>query len=305
MLVVCQTLNQDCQRVRDELSLVGLQVHVHKGAKDTVAEEMEAPWDAIVLVSNDGSHSIWARHGQPASAVEPVEVRPAKGESRESVALRSAELVRGELLPENTQASSRGPQVGVLSPVASRPAFAVTTGPALLASSYGGVAGGWTAELSYWFERFSLGVFATGALTKTPWTPADKEVNQQQLTAGILAKGLLLRTLTNRFDLVLAGGIGARSQWLSGRAQPGPMDSEGFRGVAVALAIPVQVEASYAFYPWFALGGALGGTVGIPLSFPEPTDDLKKKASDALIEANEQRQLDGLFQASVLLIFRF
>lgn len=304
MLVVCETTDATCKRVEDELVLVGLEVHLHPGDRETVDSEMDAPWDAIVLVRDDGRHVIWARHGRPASAVEAVEVAPNAEESRDSVALRSAELVRAELLPENNPppSSEESSQGSALGP---RPAFALTTGPALLASSYGGVTVGWTGDVSYWFERFSLGVFATGALVPTPWRPAEKELNQQQLTAGLVTKGTLVRALTDRFDLMLAGGVGARTQWLLSRSAPGPMDDPQFRAVAMALALKLELEAVYSFSPWFALGGALGGTLGIPLSFPEPSDDLKKPASDALRRADDQKQPDGLLQASVLVTLRF
>lgn len=303
--MVCQKLDQDCQRVKDELALVGLQVHIHQGDQETVTAEMAAPWDAIVLVSDDGSHFIWARHGKDASTVESVQVQPAPGESNDSVALRSAELVRGELLPQNIKAAPEQSTAAAPSILGPRPPWAIATGPTLFVSSYGGVAIGWTADLSYWLKDFALGLFATGALAPSPWVAAAKEMNQQQLTAGILSKGLLLRTLNDRFDLMLGGGLGARTQWLSSLPPPGPMDEERFHGVAMALALQLQLEASYSFYPWLALGGALGATLGIPLSYPEPTAALKKKAADALKKANEQKTPDGLFQASVLVTFRF
>lgn len=305
MLLVCETKDATCGRVDDELRLVGLEAHVHQGDRDTVTSEMDAPWDAIVFVHDDGSQSIWARHGRPASSVEPVEVRPEQGESSDSVALRSAELVRGELLPENAPPPSEQPTTPALLPVGPRPPLAVTTGPSLLGSSYGGATLGWTGDVSYWFERFSLGLFVDGALLPTPWLPAEKEMNQQQLTAGLVSKGLLVRGLTDRFDLVLAGGAGVRTQWLTSRPDPGPMDDPKFSGVALALAFRLELEATYAFLPWFALGGAVGGTLGVPLSFPEPSAELKKKSFDALTSADEQKRLDGLMQASVLVTFRF
>jgi hypothetical protein len=174
-----------------------------------------------------------------------------------------------------------------------------------LASSYGGPTIGWTADVSYWIERVSWGAFATGALLPTPWRPAEKEMKEQQLTLGLVTKGLLVRALADHFDLMLAGGAGARLQWLSSRAGPGPMDDVHFHAVAMALALKLELEATYSFYSWFALGGALGGTLGIPLSFPEPSEDLKKPAFDALRRADERKRPDGLVQASVLVTFRF
>lgn len=310
--MICETLDKDCSRVADELSLVGLDVQVRAGTHETALSdthetalsEQPADWDAMVLVRDDGHHIIWTQKSEPASAVEPVELQPAPGESRDSVALRSAELVRGELLPQN-KSGAKEPSALVPAPFGPRPAFAFTTGPTLLVSSYGGVAPGWTGDISYWFDRFSLGIFATGALTPSPWVPADKEVNQQQLTAGLLTKGLLLRAQGDRFDLTLGGGVGARTQWLLGRRPPGPMDAPRFHGVAMAVAVSIQLEACYSFFPWLALGGSMGGSLGIPLSFPEPNDSLKKKATDALVQVNEQKSLDGLVQASVLITFRF
>ena len=303
--MVCQTLDATCERVQLELTLVGLQVHVHQGDQETVTSEMHAPWQAIVLVHDDGRQQIWARHGERASAAEPVEVQPVHGESRDSVALRSAELVRAELLPQNTPSSSVSSEPASALPLGPRPAWTVTTGPSLLGSTYGGAVIGWTADMSYWWERMSLGLTSTGALFPTAWAPAAKEMNQQQLSYGILAKGLLLRTLAERFDLILAGGAGARTQWLSSRPKPTPMNEERYRGIAMALVVYVQLEASYSFFPWLAVGGGLGGTLGVPLSFPEPSDTLMKKASDALTQADQQKHPDGLMQGSVLVTFRF
>ncbi len=263
------------------------------------AEPPEA--QALVRVQRDGStETRWLvseRREEPAT-----QLKPARGESRDSVALRTAEYLRGELRRDEPERSADKARTAANSEALAPRPWMVRTGPTLLVDTVTDPSLAWTFDAAYFPGRVGVGLFVTGATHPSSWKPVKKELNQQQLLTGLSLKLLLLEAEPARLRLVLSPHLGVRLLWLNG-TQGKPDDR--YHGVFTALSAGGQLELFYLLEPWLSLGGSVGGAAHMNLFWPRPDERLKKKSEEAFAARRGQVSFDGALLASLLVGFHF
>jgi hypothetical protein len=267
LIVVDSGADQSGQRIEEELSLVGIESEAREGSRDDAQLALrENGTTAVVHLREDGA-TIWVRK-QGSHETEPIatEVSRHPNESPELLALRSAELLRGQLLPAEEERRARSPRAGA-APGPSRIA-SFTTGPALLYRSYGGVAPGWTGDGSLWFGRWGFGTYVTAALTRSDWTPEAKNaLSFHQLGAGAQVRLLIVQSRSTRFEAQAIARLGLASLSLLQESGP-PKDR--IKGKAVFLDPHGGVEATWRLAPWLLAGVQALGGAHLSLSWPDP-----------------------------------
>ncbi len=290
---------EQCERVERELHLVGLSTT--RSAIDRSR--------AVVRVNADGSTKTRWLGSSPARSAE-AEFATSPGVSKESVALSTAEYLRGELRREASTGAERSPSAHA-SPTHdsssshaesfARPWF-LSTGPTFLVDSVTAPSLAWTIGITYLPGHVGLGAFATGTLHATPWAPVEKELHRRQLLAGLSLQLLVHEAVQSRLRLLLAPYLGLRMGWFTGRDKE---PEERYHGSVTALSTGAQAELSHMLLPWLSLGGAVGGAAHMNFAWPEADDRLKKKSEEAFDARRGSVDFEGAFFASVLLGFHF
>ncbi len=230
----------------------------------------------VWLESNDRL-SIWVWGDQGAlSTKEPREMRTAGDDSPALLALRSAELLRGQLLPvanSEPHPSKRAPTARHAPPQARLISF--TTGPALFLSSYADPQIAVVADAAYYpWTRWGFGAYIHASLSRGTWN-----VEPAQFSLGQFGAGLQLRAEVFQYSarsalkgyLQIVGRIGGRNWSL--RAETGPPETRS-SNAASALTFGGGADLSYPLFSWLRVGGLVFVQGGIPLSWPAPTDAL-------------------------------
>jgi hypothetical protein len=171
----------------------------------------------------------------------------------------------------------------------------------LLDSDDGGAGSAVTADASYWFQRFGLGLFVLADLHRQAWkkTPKDFETRQSSLGAQ-----LRYRILGRSRGLQVQGlaRLGLRGVTVSTTTGS---EKDQFSGTELALVAAGGVEISHAPLPWLTIGGQVVGQLGIPVASPRVPDDLPKGKKDPLTTWVESSPPDGTFVAMAVVGFRF
>lgn len=284
LILVEPGAEQAAERLEEELALVGLQAESQAGTRQDARLALEERTaTAVVHLRTDGA-TIWVlKDSSPDTQPSPAQVGRHPNESPELLALRSAELLRGQLLPAEEATRERKPrQGGVLTPNRWGRMASFTTGPALLYRSYGGAAPGWTGDGSLWIGRWGFGTYLTAALIRSHWTQQEQResvISFHQLGAGGQARLLLAQTRTTAFEVQALARLGLTSLSLLQEAGP---PKERIEGKAVFLDAHGGLEGTWRLASWLRAGvQGLGGT-HISLAWPSAK---KKGATPAPGEA--------------------
>lgn len=190
---------------------------------------------------------------------EPAELELDVEGSRDTFALRTAELLRGRLMPgPSPRGGSADDEGGATS--ASR--FSISLGPSVIASSYAAALIGLTGDVSWSItERLALGPYLLVSLERGAWNAAPQHFSVRQLEGGAKARFALLEP-DAELQVDLLGRVGLRS--LSLRAESGP-PPERTTGTLYGPTIGLGVGAAYSLSPWLSLGGDVTFVTGFPV----------------------------------------
>ena len=229
-------------------------------------------------------------------ARSPHDVTPS--ESRELSALRTAEALRGRLLPgqaepppwdERSAQTPDGPH-----------RFEIFGGPGLIVSSYAEPLPAFSMGFAYRLHpRVSMGVFALGSLMRNAW-----QADPEQLTTSEFAGGGRLGFLwldppegSVRSNLLLRGAL--RS--LSVRDEGGPME----KGSATLWGptVDLGLDGTYEFTPWFGLAVESCLIVGFPLARSAGLDNgMEPGPASPIIVATDNAGVDVQVATSFLAV---
>lgn len=295
MLVVTEAGAERTGRLLvDELDLLGLTSELRAGRQE-VAEtaHQRSEHRAVVWVHDDHQTRIWL---QGEGAESPHDVTPS--ESRELSALRTAEALRGRLLPgqespppwdERALPDPEGPH-----------RFELFGGPGLIISSYAEPLPAFSMGFAYRLHpRVSVGVFALGSLTRNAWQGDPEQLSTSEFAiGGRLGFRWLDRPGTRiRSDLLLRGAF----RGLSVRDEGGPME----KGSATLWGptIDLGMDATYEFTPWFGLGVESCLIVGFPLARSAGLDNgMEPGPASPIIAATENVGVDVQVATSFLAV---
>lgn len=302
ILVCAARATAQCRRVERELRLVGIETSRRAPLAETTRAEAEArpssrqKFDALIYVREDGStETQWLspeRKGEPHSILSP-----APGESEESVALRTAEHLRGELR-RGKDAEEKRDRNGDFSKLAAERPWVVQTGPAFVVDSVTEPTLAWMLETAYFPGRWGAGWFVMATMRSSPWKPVEPELTQRQWITGLSLKLLLTEADRGRLRFALSPFLGLRFMRLSG-TEKNPQDR--YHGWATAVSSGGQLELSYRILPWLAFGGVSGGAAHMNVVWPREKDHLKKRSEEAFDERRGRFSADGAFFASLLI----
>ena len=256
-----------------------------------------------VVFLDEARASIWVGpdDGTPGEA-EPVYIERSEGESSEMFALRSAELLRGRLLP--AKGDFDGSEGQRRKPSAKSPtdrSLSFTLGPALMLQSYAVVAPGITSDVSVWLGRFGVGPYFIMPLVRNSWTGTKGDLTFTQYSLGLGGRFLPYQTRDKAFELQTLLRIGVTR--LALERDKGPA-AQRFTGVANLLSVAPGIEGTFAIKSWLRVGGQTLAGLDIPLNQPVPDGvDLpapaKGKAEESSI-GSVQRHLIVSAVATVL-----
>ncbi len=285
LVVVCAAHSAEAKRLEDELGLVGFRV----ATKDPHTRACAAPSadTTTVTIERSGVHVVTEPGGSHTELVR------ASGESPNAFALRTAEHVRGRLLPSGAR------------PVSPPPApyrLVVHAGPALVLATYGSPALAVVGDVTYFWGRVGLGPFVLATLTSTPWKKERAQFTQRQTTVGAGGRYVLYRAANPGLELHGLVNAGVRFQRLE--ALKG--DAAGvFAETATAFTFGAAFEVLYSPSDWFAFGGQTGVQLGVPLAWPAPVDTLDNPAQRALENVAGGSSVDGALSIAAVASFRF
>ncbi len=221
---------------------------------------------AVLFVDTDGATILMHEEGTTRQESSQV-VQRGSGESSDSLALRTSELVRGRLLggadaPEPRHEPKR--RDGVFSR-----RFSFTTGPALFLRTFAAPAPGWGGDAAVWFGRFGIGPFLSGALTRATWNATSDEVTFGQLRAGVAGRALVFRSPGQLWEGQALVRLGLEPLSLRGIAGS---QSESFEGNALFFTADAGLEASYRLTSWLRLGAQIVGGFDAPSRWPQTVE---------------------------------
>jgi hypothetical protein len=290
-------------RLVEELQLVGFTVETAQGGEKAAERARHRPdVAAVVHLQSGGKVVLWA---EPERAEEePVELERRKKESSDLVALRTAEHLRGELLPTESKSPSkrRERRSGTRPTERFTPYWvSLTIGPAFSYSNLMGAGVGPTADAAIWFGRFGIGPFALITLNRTLVEGAPDHLSHKPTIVGARLRALLVENGGTGFEMQAMTSAGVRV--VSFRGESGA--TSGFEDTATALSLGLGVEFSYAPVKWFSVGASAGGRLGVTLSGPDESEGLNPPALRALEDLRNSSSPDGTFVGSAHVTFRF
>lgn len=305
-------------RLVEELQLVGFSVETIEGRRKTVAAaRSRSDVAAVVHLQAAGRVSSWVAPPPDESlpnesppdetfgakdepADEPVELESRKGEPVDLLALRTAEHLRGELLPAGADLKDDDDRARSATRSGSY-RVSLTLGLALTYSSLTGPGIGPVGDVAFWLGRVGVGAFALLPLNRTRLDDAPEHLSHKPTIGGVRLRALLLENDGTGLELQAVASAGARV--LSIRGESGANDS--YQDTATALAFGLGLELAYAPVTWFAAGGGVGGLLGLPLSGPEVAAELNPPAARAITNLQNASGPDGTFVATGHVTFRF
>jgi len=248
----------------DELEVLGLRAELDRGDRPRAEDERTNPdHRAIVWLEDDQGASIWLTEDE--SEQPPHEVEPST--SPELLALRTAEILRGRLLPgeKPPPATADGQHATVDDrSSASPPRFLLSGGPGISISSYAEPLPTFSLGFAYrpW-ARVAIGAVAIGALARNAWLDDPEQLSASQWSLGLRLAFRWLGPGEARFhsDVLL----GAALRQLQVRSEKGgPME----KGTASMWGptFDLGINGFHDLTPWFALGLEASFVLGIPLS---------------------------------------
>lgn len=271
IVLLVHTPGAATHELEEELRLVGLEVESEGGTKKEARKALETRGIfAVVFLEEDGA-SIWVGSGEAVSReTKPVHVERSKDESSEMFALRSAELLRGSLLPgqhdSGESQARRGEHVSA-NPIGR--AVSLTLGPALLLQSYAVVAPGFTGDLAAWFGRYGVGPYFALPVLRNSWTGTKHELTFTQYSLGLSGRFLPFRTPDRTFELQALVRTGITR--LALERDNGPQ-AQRFTATVNLLSVGAGIEASFGITDWLRLGSQTFGGLDIPLNRPIQED---------------------------------
>ena len=268
LIVVAPGSERTQQLLADELEVLGLRTDLDRGSQ-LAAEEKRATSDhrAIVWLKDDQGASIWLTEddsGQPPHEVEP-------SSSPELLALRTAEVLRGRLLPgEKPHPATEDSSANDGSP-ASTPRFLVSGAMGVSVSSYAEPLPTFSLGFAYrpW-DRVAIGPLAVGTLARNAWQGDPEQLAASQWSVGVRLALRWLGSREARFhsDLILGGAL----RQLNVRSEKGgPME----KGTASIWGptFELGVNGFHDVTPWFGLGGEACFVLGLPVSASATLDN--------------------------------
>jgi len=251
---------QTGELLADELEVLDLTTRVEVGSQAT-AGALHARGDhrAVVWIDGSGSARIWL------AGEDAAEENIVYSDEPSSLALRTAEHLRGHLMPESEGAAShRGAQTHAApSEPTLPPRFYLLGGPGFVVSSYAAPLPTFALAFLYrHWTRLSVGAFGSGSLVRNDWLADPEQLSTAQFSLGAevalrwidppngrFSSSLLLRSalrhLRVRSDKGGPMGKGTAHIW-------GPTFDLGFSG-------------AYELTPWFSLGAESCLILGVPL----------------------------------------
>jgi len=284
----------------DELDLLGLSSQLERGQEHAAeAGHDRSEHRAVVWLHDDHQARIWLK-GEDSSRPHDV----ASSESPELLALRTAELLRGRLLPgdEPAQAATEADAAGPASAHALR--FHMAAGPGIVVSSYAEPLPTFNLAFGYrpW-PRLSVGAFTTGSLVPNAWQGYSDQLTTSQFSVGGRLGLLWLEPPGSgiRSHLLLRGairGLQVRSP------KGGPME----KGSALLWGptVDLGLDGEYELTPWFSLGVELCFIVGFPLTRSASLDNgMAPGAMSPILVATENLGPDFQVATSFLAMARW
>lgn len=281
----------------DELDLLGLTSQLEPGHERAAeAAHEDSNHRAIVWLHDEHQARIWLK-GEDPSAHHDV----ASSESRELLALRTAELLRGRLLPgedppsREEEAAPREPEVRA------NPRFHLFGGPGLIVSSYAEPLPAFSLGLAYQaWSRMSVGAFVVGSLADNAWQGNPEELTASQFSLGgrLGLTWLALPAGRIRSDLLLRAtfrGLQVRSE------RGGPME----KGSATLWGptVDLGVDGRYELTPWFGLGMEACFVLGFPLGRSASLDNgMPPAANSPILVATDEAGVDVQVVTSFLAV---
>jgi hypothetical protein len=243
-----------------------MDVESERGTEREASEALSERRVAAVVYLNEARASIWVSpEDQTSEQAEPVHIERGDGESSEMFALRSAELLRGKLLPGKSDSATSGRQKKPATTISRTDrSLSFTLGPALMLQSYAVVAPGMTGDIAAWLGRFGAGPYFTMPLVRNNWTGA-KELTFTQYSLGLGGRFLAYKTRDKSFELQVLLRVGMTRHALEQNKGP---EAERLIGVANHLTVEPGVEGSFAITSWLRVGGQTLAWLDIPLTQP-------------------------------------
>lgn len=277
----------------DELDLLGLTSQLEIGREEIAETAHErGQHRAVVWLHSEHQARIWL----PGEAA-PHDV--ARSESDQLAALRTAEALRGRLLPGGEAPPSE--DSGPAHPNADEPhRFELFGGPGIIISSYAEPLPSFSLGLAYRpVRRLSVAFFASGSLVRNVWQAQPEELSVSQVAVGARVAYRWLDPPLGlvRSDLLLRSTV--RS--LSLRDEGGPMDkgSASLWGPTLDLGL----GGTYELTPWFGLGLEACVIVGFPLARSASLDNGMEPRDDSpLVVASDSAGIDLQVATSFLAI---
>lgn len=284
-VLLCAKGEAEATRLAEELRLLGFEVET-ENARSPVCTN---PRDDITTVAvSKGVHVVTEPGGGRSVLVSAAD------ESPNAFALRTAEHLRGRLLPTGTGAAPHAPPPPYQ--------LAIHLGPALALATYGGPAFAVVGDVTYFWGRVGFGPYAFATLTSTPWAKERAQFAQRQTTFGGQARFVLHRATNPGLELHGLVNVGARLQRLE--AIKGAAAGV-FAETACAFAFGAAFEVLYSPSDWLAFGGQTGVQLGVPLAWPASVDTLDNPAQRALENVADESSVDGALVVAVLASFHF
>jgi hypothetical protein len=300
VLIVAAPGSERTQRLlADELEVLGLRAELDRGSRRTAEHERtSADHRAIVWLKDDEGASIWLtedQSGQPAHEVDP-------SSSPELLALRTAEVLRGRLLPgEKPSPPAADEQTSTAHDrsFASSPRFALFGGPGISLSSYAEPLPTFSMGLAYrpW-ARVAIGVVGIGTLARNAWLADPEQLSASQWSLGLRAALRWLASNEARFHSDVLLGAGVRQLQVR-RDNGGPMQ----KGTASIWGptFDLGVNGFHDLTPWFGLGLEASLVLGIPLSRSAMLDNgMPPDSSARILVGTEDLRPDFQFVSSFL-----
>lgn len=250
-----------------ELRLVGIEVQSEGGTERQASDALLERGVSAVVFLDTARASIWVdSEDETLGEAEPVHIERHRGESPEMFALRSAELLRGKLLPaKGAPDASEGQKPSATNP--SDRFFSLSLGPVLTFQTYAIVAPGITGDLAAWWGRFGVGPYFTMPLVKNSWTGTKGELTFRQSSFGLGGRFLPYQTHDRTFELQALLRVGVTRLALERNTGP---QAQRFTAVANLLSVETGIEGSFAIKSWFRFGGQTVAGLDIPLNQPVP-----------------------------------
>lgn len=278
----------------DELDLLGFTSELEFGRQENAEAAHERHrYRAVVWLHHEHQARIWL----------PDEATPhdvARSDSDQLAALRTAEALRGRLLPGGEARRPENDSQPDDSDANELHRFELFGGPGIIISSYAEPLPSFSLGLAYRpLSQISVGFFAAGSLVRNAWQSDPEQLTASQISLGARVAYRWLNPPGGPLhsDLLLRGSF----RNLSIRDEGGPME----RGSATLWGptVDLGIGGTYELTPWFGLGLETCLIVGFPLARSANLDNGMAPREDApLVIASESAGVDLQLATSFLAI---